>query len=55
MLKVAANLESVLPFQGLHEQLRQHLQGGDDTMVPPMSDLVSRIKGFPALEEGGHG
>jgi hypothetical protein len=28
MLKVAANLDSVVPFRGLHEQLRQHSKEG---------------------------
>jgi hypothetical protein len=41
VLKVVANLDYVLPFWGLQEQLRQCLQGGNDTTVPPLSDPVS--------------
>jgi GH24 family phage-related lysozyme (muramidase) len=43
MLKVAANMDSVLLFQGLHDQPKQHLQGGDDTTVPLLSDPAIRI------------
>jgi hypothetical protein len=45
----SANLDSIVPLQGLHQQPRQRLQGGDDTVMSPLSDLASQIKGFLRL------
>jgi hypothetical protein len=55
MLGAVANLYSVLPFLGLHEQPRQCLQGGKDTTMLPLSDTVSQIKVSPVIEEGSMG
>jgi hypothetical protein len=40
-------LDSIMPLRGLHQQPRQRLQGGDNIVLPPLSNPASRIKGFP--------
>jgi hypothetical protein len=54
MLGVAANLDSILPAQGLLELPRQCLQGGNATVVPPLFDPASQILGFPWSSRRGH-